>query len=58
MAYQYFIPGFFILTISIYIIFTHRFLLKDAEFLPPVIVLTSGFGQMLIVRGLAKYLKA
>ena len=58
MAYQYFIPGFFIITLSVYIVFTHRFLLQDAEFLPPVIVLTYGFGQMLILRGFAKYLKA
>jgi len=58
MAYQYFMPGFLILSISVYIVFTYRFLLKDAEFLPPVIVLTYGFGQMLIVRGLTKYLKA
>lgn len=58
MAYQFFIPGFFIITISVYIVFAHRFLLQDAEFLPPVIVLTYGFGQMLIVRGFTKYLKA
>jgi YhhN family len=54
MAYQFFVPGIIILGIVV----AHKFLLADATFLPAVIVLTYGFGQMLMIRGFTKYLKA
>lgn len=59
MAYQYFIPGTMIICISMGILIAYRFFLQDGiEFLPAVIVLTYGFGQMLVIRGFTKYLKA
>ena len=58
MAYQFFIPGIIILILSLGILVAHKFLIPDATFLPGVIVLTYGFGQMLIMRGFTKYLKA
>ena len=58
MAYKFFIPGTIILILSMGISISARFLLQDADFLPAVIVLTYGFGQMLVMRGFTKYLKA
>jgi YhhN family len=58
IAMQFFLPGLIIFTISVGILMASRFLLTDAEFLPAVIVLTYGYGQMLIMRGFTKYLKA
>jgi len=57
-AVQFLIPGSITLIIAMGIIVAHRFLLKEASFLPAVIELTYGFGQMLIVRGFSKFLKA
>lgn len=57
MAIKFFIPGIVTLIISFAVILAYRFMLEDADFLPGVIVLTYGFGQMLIVRGFTKYLK-
>ena len=58
IANSFLIPGVIVLIISMGVIVAHRFLLQDAEFLPAVIMLTYGFGQMLVVRGFTKYLKA
>lgn len=58
MAYKFFIPGTITLVLSLGILIGFRFLLQEAEFLPAVIVLTYGFGQMLVMRGFTKYLKA
>jgi uncharacterized membrane protein YhhN len=58
IASKFLMPGALTFVIAISIIISHRFLLEDATFLPGVIVLTYGFGQMLIVRGFIKYLKA
>ncbi len=52
------LPGAISLVISIFVTIGYRYLLKDATFLPAVIVLTYGFGYMLIVEGLVKFLKA
>lgn len=56
MAIKFFIPGTLTLVIS-FAVMAYRFMLEDADFLPGVIVLTYGFGQMLVVRGFTKYLK-
>lgn len=58
MATKYYIPGFITLIISMCIIMIHKFLIKEVDFMPAVIVLTYGFGQLLIIRGFTKYLKA
>lgn len=58
IALQFLIPGTITLIIAMGIIVSHRFLLEKAEFLPSVIELTYCFGQMLIVRGFIKFLKA
>ena len=58
MAVKFFIPGIIILKISLGILLASRFLLKEADFLPAVIMLTYGYGQMLVMRGFTKYLKA
>jgi uncharacterized membrane protein YhhN len=57
MSYSFFIPGTLILIISISILIAHKFILPDATFLPAVILLTYGFGMMLMMRGFTKYLK-
>lgn len=57
MAIKFFIPGTLTLVISFAVTLAYRFMLEDADFLPGVIVLTYGFGQMLVVRGFTKYLK-
>jgi len=58
MAVKFFVPGMIILILSLGILLASRFLLKEADFLPAVIMLTYGYGQMLIMRGFTKYLKA
>ncbi|MFY7964299.1 MAG: lysoplasmalogenase family protein [Chitinophagaceae bacterium] len=58
IAYQFLIPASIILIISVSIIIAHRFILLDATFLPGIVVLTYGFGQLLLLRGFIKYLKA
>ncbi len=58
MAVQFFVPGIIILSLSLGILIASRFLLKEADFLPAVIMLTYGYGQMLVIRGFTKYLKA
>lgn len=57
LAVKFFIPGSIILVITMGIIIGHKFLLKEADFLPEVIALTYTFGQMLIIRGFIKFLK-
>jgi hypothetical protein len=52
------LPGAITITLSMTIIVSHRFLLTTGTFLPGVIILTYGFGQMLIFQGFTKYLKA
>ncbi len=52
------IPGAGVLAISMYVILAHKFLLVDATFLPGVVALTFGFGQMLTIQGFKEYLKA
>ena len=58
ISIQFLIPGTITLVITMGIIVAHRFLLQEADFLAAVIELTYGFGQMLILRGFTKYLKA
>lgn len=58
LSLKFFIPGTITLVIAMGIIIAHRFLLQEADFLPAVIELTYGFGQMLILQGFTKYLKA
>lgn len=58
MAVKFFVPGVLILSISLGILIASRFLLKEADFLPAVIMLTYGYGQMLVMSGFTKYLKA
>ena len=58
ISIQFLIPGTITIVITMGIIVAHRFLLQEADFLEAVIELTYGFGQMLILRGFTKYLKA
>ena len=52
------VPGAAVMAMAMYIILAHKFLLDDATFLPGVVALTFGFGQMLTVQGFKDYLKA
>ena len=57
MALEHFVPGTISLSLSLAITLVYKFLIPDVDFLPAIINLTFGFGQLLIVRGFVKYLK-
>lgn len=57
IAYSQFIPASIILLISMLISFAERYLLKDTEAIPTAIMFTYGFGQLLMIRGMIRYLK-
>ncbi len=61
LALKFLIPGTITLVITMGIIIGNIFFFKKEEgsdFLPAVIELTYGFGQMLLIRGFTKFLKA